>query len=110
MSKLSLIHSTQKAGPNTEIYGPRSEYGFLRTARRPIRMQDSSKPYNNSVYCMLVYCISYFSYEIYCLNSLTILLNSLVTLYRVVSEFNRVVNEFIRVVNQFNAIVKVLCS
>ena len=47
MSKLSLIHSTQKAGPNTEIYGPRSEYGFLRTARRPIRTQDSSKPYNN---------------------------------------------------------------
>ena len=46
MSKLSLIHSTQQAGPNTEIYGPRSEYGFLRTARRPIRMQDSSKPYN----------------------------------------------------------------
>ena len=43
MSNLSLIHSTQKAGPNTEIYGPRSEYGFLRTARRPIRMQDSSK-------------------------------------------------------------------
>ena len=50
MSKLSLIHSTQKAGPNTEIYGPRSEYGFLRTARRPIRMQDSSKPYNNIDY------------------------------------------------------------
>ena len=50
MSKLSLIHSTQKAGPNTEIYGPRSEYGFLRTARRPIRMQDSSKPYNKTAY------------------------------------------------------------
>ena len=47
MSKLSLIHSTQQAGPNTEIYGPRSEYGFLRTARRPIRVQDSSKPYSN---------------------------------------------------------------
>ena len=49
MSKLSLIHSTQQAGPNTEIYGPRSEYGFLRTARRPIRMQDSSKPYNKYI-------------------------------------------------------------
>ena len=50
MSKISLIHSTQKAGPNTEIYGPRSEYGFLQTVRRPIRMQDSSKPYNKVFY------------------------------------------------------------
>ena len=25
----------------------RSEHGFLRTARRPIRMEDSLKPYNN---------------------------------------------------------------
>ena len=25
MSNMSLIHSTHKAGPNTEIYGPRSE-------------------------------------------------------------------------------------
>ena len=31
MSKLSLINLTHKAGPNTEIYGPRSDYGFLRT-------------------------------------------------------------------------------
>ena len=54
MSKLSLIHSTQKAGPNTEIYGPRSEYGFLRTARRPIRMQDSSKPYNKVFYSLFL--------------------------------------------------------
>ena len=30
----------------------RSEYGFLRTARRPIRMQDSSKPYNKAWYAM----------------------------------------------------------
>ena len=44
----SVIKDTgKKPGPNTEIYGPRSEYGFLQTARRPIRMQDSSKPYNN---------------------------------------------------------------
>ena len=54
MSKLSLIHSTQKAGPNTEIYGPRSEYGCLRTACRPIRMQDSSKPYNNKQYVTIM--------------------------------------------------------
>ena len=31
----------------------RSEYGFLRTARRPIRMQDSSKPYNSVVFFSL---------------------------------------------------------
>ena len=55
MSKLSLIHSTKKAGPTTEIYGPRSEYGFLRTTRRPIRMQDSSKPYNKFVYHQEIY-------------------------------------------------------
>ena len=60
MSKLSLIHSTQKAGPNTEIYGPRSEYGFLRTARRPIRMQDSSKPYNNYIYFFICACLLIF--------------------------------------------------
>ena len=47
----SVIKNTgKKPGPNTEIYGPRSEYGFLRTARQPIRMQDSSKPYNNNEY------------------------------------------------------------
>ena len=41
-----------KAGPNTEKYGPRSVYGFLRTGCRPIRMQDSLKPYNKKVYYM----------------------------------------------------------
>ena len=47
----SAIKNTGKTpGPNTEIYGPRSEYGFLRTARRSTRMQDSSKPYNKSLY------------------------------------------------------------
>ena len=40
----------QKAGPNTEKYGPRSVYGFLRTVCRPIRMQDSLKSYNNKYY------------------------------------------------------------
>ena len=44
--KSAIRNTGEKPGPNTEIYGPRSEYGFLRTARRPIRMQDSSKPYN----------------------------------------------------------------
>ena len=43
---MSLIHSTHKAGPNMGIYGTLSEYGFLRTGWRPIRMQDSLKPYN----------------------------------------------------------------
>ena len=47
----SAIKTTgKKPGPNTEIYGPRSEYGFLRIARRPIRMQDSLKPYNKYMY------------------------------------------------------------
>ena len=59
MSKLSLIHSTQKAGPNTEIYGPRSEYGFLRTACRPIRILDPSKPYNNYIYSCFAQSISF---------------------------------------------------
>ena len=43
-----------KAGPNTEKYGPRSEYGFLRTGCRPIRMQDSLKPYNKKFYFALL--------------------------------------------------------
>ena len=44
--KRAIKNTEEKPGPNTEIYGPRSEYGFLLNARRPIRMQDSSKPYN----------------------------------------------------------------
>ena len=51
--KNTIKNTGKKPGPNTEIYGPRSEYGFLRTARRPIRMQDSSKPYNNVCYAIL---------------------------------------------------------
>ena len=39
--------------PSTEIYGPRSEYGFLRTTRRPIRMRDSLKPCNNNLYTLI---------------------------------------------------------
>ena len=46
--KSAIKDTGKRPGSNTEIYGPRSEYEFLRTARRPIRMQDSSKPYNNT--------------------------------------------------------------
>ena len=46
--KSALKNTGEKPGPNTEIDGSRSEYGFLRTARRPIRTQDSSKPYNKT--------------------------------------------------------------
>ena len=35
-------------------YGPRSVYGFLRTGCRPIRLQDSLKPYNNMIYHLYV--------------------------------------------------------
>ena len=51
--KSAIKNTRKKPGPNAEIYGPRSEYeyGFLRTARRPIRMRDSSKPYNKP--CLL---------------------------------------------------------
>ena len=45
MPNFSQNNVWQKAGPNTEKYGPRSEYGFLRTGCRPIKMQDSLKPY-----------------------------------------------------------------
>jgi hypothetical protein len=31
-------------------YGPRSGYGFLRTACQPIRIENFEKPYNNSIY------------------------------------------------------------
>ena len=51
--KNAIKNTGKKPGPNMEIYGPRSEYGFLRTADRPIRMQDSSKPYNNVFYAIL---------------------------------------------------------
>ena len=40
--KSAIKNTGQKPRPNMAIYGPRSEYGFLRTARRPIRTQDSS--------------------------------------------------------------------
>ena len=61
MSKLSLIHSTNKAGRNTEIYGQRSEYGFLPTEWRPIRMQNSLKPYNNIPYLLHIRISSYWN-------------------------------------------------
>ena len=49
--KSAIKNTGETPGPNTEIYGPRSEYGkVLRTGRRPIRMQDSSKPYNKLEY------------------------------------------------------------
>jgi hypothetical protein len=32
-------------------YGPRSGYGFLRTACQPIRIENFEKPYNNICYC-----------------------------------------------------------
>ena len=41
--KSPIKNTGKKPSPKTEIYGRRSEYGFLRTARRPIRMQDSLK-------------------------------------------------------------------
>ena len=44
--KSAIKITEEKPGPNTEIYGPRSEYEFLLNARRPIRVQDSPKPYN----------------------------------------------------------------
>ena len=31
-------------------YGPRSGYGFLRTACQPIRIENFEKPYNNIIY------------------------------------------------------------
>ena len=31
-------------------YGPRSGYGFLRSACQPIRIENFKKPYNNSIY------------------------------------------------------------
>ena len=31
-------------------YGPRSGYGFLRTARQPIRIDNFEKPYNKTNY------------------------------------------------------------
>ena len=40
MSKLSLIHSTQQAGPNTEIYGPRSVKTRIRTVVRKFPYSD----------------------------------------------------------------------
>ena len=40
MSNFSQENVMQKAGPNTEKYGPRYGYGFLQTGCRPIRMQD----------------------------------------------------------------------
>ena len=46
MSNLSQKNVLQKAGPNTEKYGPWSEYGLLRTGCRPVKIQDSLKPYN----------------------------------------------------------------
>ena len=52
MSNFSQKNVLQKAGPNTEKYGPRSGYGFLRIGCRPIRMQDPLKPYNN-IYCYI---------------------------------------------------------
>ena len=45
---MAAIDSSEKAGPDTEKYGPRSGYGFLRTVRRPIRIQDSPKSYNKT--------------------------------------------------------------
>ena len=39
--KSALKNTGKKRGPNTEIYEQRSEYGFLRTAGRPIRMQNN---------------------------------------------------------------------
>ena len=53
--KSAIKNTGKKPGPNTEIYGPQSGYGFLWSARRPmspIRMQDSSKPYNNKRYIL----------------------------------------------------------
>jgi hypothetical protein len=34
-------------------YGPRSGYGFLRTACQPIRIENFEKPYNNTQYIQL---------------------------------------------------------
>ena len=34
-------------------YGPRSGYGFLRTACQPIRIENFEKPYNNMHYLQL---------------------------------------------------------
>ena len=48
--QFSTKNVSLKAGPNTEKYGPRSVYGFLRTGCRPMRMQDSLKPYNKIIY------------------------------------------------------------
>ena len=39
--KSGIKNTWKNPGPSTEIYGPRSEYGFLQTAHSPIRMQDS---------------------------------------------------------------------
>jgi hypothetical protein len=33
-------------------YGPRSEYGFLRTACQPIRIENFEKPYNNMLFSL----------------------------------------------------------
>ena len=52
--KSAIKNTGKKPSPKTEIYGPRAEYGFLRTARRPIRMQDSSKPYNKNIYYVII--------------------------------------------------------
>ena len=53
--KSAIKNTGEKPRPKTEIYGPRSEYGFLRTARRPIRMQYSSKPYSENIYVIKFY-------------------------------------------------------
>ena len=55
--KSAIKNTVEKPGPKTEIYGPGSEYGFLRTAHRPIRMQYSSKPYSKNIY----YVIKFYS-------------------------------------------------
>ena len=43
-------NTRKKPGSNTQIYEPRSEYGLLRTARRPISMQDFSTLYDKRLY------------------------------------------------------------
>ena len=56
--KSAIKNTGKKPGPNTEIYGPRSKYGSLRTARRRIRMLLQSHTINGGIYWRKL-CISY---------------------------------------------------
>jgi hypothetical protein len=40
-------------------YGPRSGYGFLRTACQPIRIENFEKPYNNKYYSRILHVRKY---------------------------------------------------